>query len=33
MAVRHGYNDNYTFVSYFWIFQMSTISREFGLQL
>ena len=27
MAVRHGSTDYHTFVSYFWVFQMSIISR------
>ena len=31
-AIRHGQTDH-TFVSYFRVFQMSTISRVFGLQL
>ena len=33
MSVRHGLSDYHTFVSYFQVFQISTIPRVFGLQL
>ena len=33
IGVRLGWTDYHTFVSYFQGFQMSTISRVFGLQL